>query len=106
MSPVRSVTYVSGPDPEEQEKARDFEPQTHREMILKLLDHEIRCLTAGTRDTEQVLTSGASGQQQDRLDLYLRYHTSARREFYRALKAYREEQVRMKSPSLRQRSKS
>jgi hypothetical protein len=67
------------------EKQQERESQMRMQMILKLLDvkaQELQLELYRLRDTEN------SGARADRLELCIRYHTTARREFYSTLREY------------------
>jgi hypothetical protein len=83
---------LEDPPTAEQERTYiEYDTKSRHEMVLKLMDmkkdelqlaiHRLGATNAGGRSIVQ---------EADRLDLYLRYQTGARREFYRALREYRE----------------
>jgi len=83
------------PTPEEERKYLEFDSFARRQMMLKLVDVERQHLLLAihyvgqTEDGQTVLKDRA-----DRLDLFLRYQTTARREFYGALKEYQQLKAR------------
>jgi len=83
---------LEDPPTAEQERTYiEYDTKSRHEMVLKLMDmkkdelqlaiHRLGATNAGGRSIVE---------EADRLDLYLRYQTGARREFYRALREYRE----------------
>jgi hypothetical protein len=69
------------------EEQQRRESQVRMQMILKLLDvkaQQLQLELHRLRDTQN------SCARADRLDLYIRYHIAARREFYSALREYYE----------------
>jgi hypothetical protein len=67
------------------EKQQERESQLRMQMILKLLDVKAQQLQLELHRLRDAQNSGARAE---RLDLFIRYHTTARREFYSALREY------------------
>jgi hypothetical protein len=87
--PPSLIDELNLPGKEQTQKWLD--PLPRQEMQLKLLDlkrqHLLEALHFAEESRDgQAVTQGTAGP----LDLYLRYRTQARRDFYRALKDYRE----------------
>lgn len=82
---------VAPPTPDGERIYTQVERSVRRQMMLKLLDLEKQHLQLAL---DRVLNTDDAGifvkEGIHRLDLFLRYLTTAKREFYRALKEYRE----------------
>jgi hypothetical protein len=83
---------LEDPPTAEQERTYiEYDTKSRHEMVLKLMDMKKEELQLAIH---RLGTTNAGGrsivEEADRLDLYLRYQTGARREFYRALREYRE----------------
>ncbi len=75
--------------PEEKQECLRLDTFARQQMMLKLLDLERRHLLLALHHVQRTADSArASEERSGRLDLFLRYQTTARREFYRALKEY------------------
>ncbi len=91
---VRSRAYglklpQEPPTPEEEKEYVAADALARRQMMLKLVDVEKQHLQLALRHVQQTEDAGAVlSDKADRLDLFIRYQTTARREFYRALKEY------------------
>jgi hypothetical protein len=80
---------VPRPTPKQEAEYREIDAFWRIQMRSKLVEEEKRHLQFALRYLEQ--TEGGNlgtAASSDRLDLYLRYSSTARREFYRALNAY------------------
>jgi hypothetical protein len=83
---------LEDPPTAEQERTYiEYDTKSRHEMVLKLMDMKKDELQLAIHRLGTTKAGGRSILEEvDRLDLYLRYQTAARREFYRALHEYRE----------------
>jgi hypothetical protein len=83
---------LEDPPTAEQERTYiEYDTKSRHEMVLKLMDMKKEELQLAIHRLGTTNVGGRSiVEEADRLDLYLRYQTAARREFYRALHEYRE----------------
>lgn len=73
--------------PEEEQRLLEMDSALRQQMILKLLDLQKSFLLMALHNAEQ-RGDAATGVQQ-RLDLFLRYQSMVKRQFYKALREYR-----------------
>ena len=79
------------PTPEQERMYMEYDTKSRHEMVLKLMDLKKDELLLAIHRLGTTKAGGRSILEEvDRFDLYLRYQTAARREFYRALHEYRE----------------
>ena len=79
------------PTAEQERMYMEYDTKSRHEMVLKLMDLKKDELLLAIHRLGTTKAGGRSILEEvDRLDLYLRYQTAARREFYRALHEYRE----------------
>jgi hypothetical protein len=76
------------PSPEDEAKCAGVDIQIREQYRRKLVAMERGHLMQALAYVQRAST-GATGAGKDRLELFLRYQTSARRDFYRALREYR-----------------
>jgi hypothetical protein len=82
---------VDPPTAEQERMYMEYDTKSRHEMVLKLMDLKKDELLLAIHRLGTTNAGGRSiSEEVDRLDLYLRYQTTARREFYRALHEYRE----------------
>jgi hypothetical protein len=82
---------VDPPTAEQERMYMEYDTKSRNEMVLKLMEMKKDELLLAIHRSETTKAGERSIlEEADRLDLYLRYQTTARREFYRALHEYRE----------------
>ncbi|MGB2633334.1 MAG: hypothetical protein WAM58_05310, partial [Candidatus Acidiferrum sp.] len=76
------------PSPEKKAEIRRLDLHARLEMRVKLIQLEKHNLQLALRYLEQTYDRGGMAASGDRLELFLRYATTARREFYRTLNSF------------------
>jgi hypothetical protein len=79
---------VEPPTPEEERKYLEIDSFSRQRMMLKLLDVEKQHLFLALNYVAHTKGEESAVERTARLDLFVRYQTTARREFYRALNEY------------------
>lgn len=73
---------------EEEEKYRAADSLSRKQMVLNLIDEQKQFLLLALHFVENGGSGDSAADGMGRLDLFMRYHTTARRDFYRALEEY------------------
>ena len=86
---------VDPPSPEQERRFRQLDTEARVQMVIKLMElKKDELLLALHRTGETKAGAPLPDATTDRLDLFMRYQTTARREFHRALHEYRETKAR------------